>query len=82
MIKLADSNLWKNQGLIGGEWRAADSGQTTEIRNPATAEVLGPVPTMGSAETRRAKPRAPHYPRGRRKPRVNARRSCASGSTS
>jgi succinate-semialdehyde dehydrogenase / glutarate-semialdehyde dehydrogenase len=54
MIKLADSNLWKNQGLIAGEWRAADSGRTTEIRNPATSEVLGSVPHMGGAETRRA----------------------------
>ena len=54
MITLADSNLWKNQGLIAGEWRAADSGQTTEIRNPATSEVLDAVPHMGGAETRRA----------------------------
>jgi succinate-semialdehyde dehydrogenase/glutarate-semialdehyde dehydrogenase len=54
MIKLADSNLWKSQGLIAGEWRPADSGQTTEIRNPATSGVLGSVPNMGAAETRRA----------------------------
>jgi len=54
MIKLADSKLWKTQGLIAGEWRAADSGQTTEIRNPATSEVLGTVPFMAAAETRRA----------------------------
>jgi succinate-semialdehyde dehydrogenase/glutarate-semialdehyde dehydrogenase len=54
MIKLADSKLWKTQGFIAGEWRAADSGQTTEIRNPATSEVLGTVPFMAAAETRRA----------------------------
>jgi succinate-semialdehyde dehydrogenase / glutarate-semialdehyde dehydrogenase len=54
MIKLADPKLWKSQGLIAGEWRAADSGQTTEIRNPATSDVLGAVPHMGAAETRRA----------------------------
>ncbi|HTU64693.1 MAG TPA: NAD-dependent succinate-semialdehyde dehydrogenase [Steroidobacteraceae bacterium] len=54
MIKLADSNLWKQQGLIAGEWRAADSGQTTDIRNPATSEVLGNVPNMVGAEARRA----------------------------
>src|SRR5690242_20824867 len=54
MIKLADSNLWKSRGLIAGEWRPADSGQTTEIRNPATSEVLGAVPSMGAGETRRA----------------------------
>ena len=33
---------------------AADSGQTTEIRNPANGELLGTVPNMGAAETRRA----------------------------
>jgi succinate-semialdehyde dehydrogenase / glutarate-semialdehyde dehydrogenase len=54
MIKLADSNLWKSQGFIAGEWRAADSGKTTGVRNPATSEVLGTVPDMGAAETRRA----------------------------
>jgi succinate-semialdehyde dehydrogenase/glutarate-semialdehyde dehydrogenase len=54
MIKLTDASLWKEQGFIAGAWAAADSGQTTEIRNPATGEVLGSVPHMGAAETRRA----------------------------
>jgi succinate-semialdehyde dehydrogenase / glutarate-semialdehyde dehydrogenase len=54
MIKLNDASLWKEQGFIDGAWAAADSGQTTEIRNPATGEVLGSVPHMGAAETRRA----------------------------
>jgi len=54
MIKLNDASLWKEQGLIAGAWIAADSGLTTEIRNPATGEVLGTVPVMGAAETRRA----------------------------
>jgi succinate-semialdehyde dehydrogenase / glutarate-semialdehyde dehydrogenase len=54
MIKLADSKLWKTRGFIAGEWLAADSGKTTEIRNPATSAVLDSVPYMGAAETRRA----------------------------
>jgi succinate-semialdehyde dehydrogenase / glutarate-semialdehyde dehydrogenase len=54
MIKLKDPTLWKEQGFIAGAWAAADSGQTTEIRNPANGEVLGKVPHMGAAETRRA----------------------------
>jgi succinate-semialdehyde dehydrogenase / glutarate-semialdehyde dehydrogenase len=54
MIKLKDPSLWKERGFIAGEWAAADSGQTTEIRNPANGEVLGSVPHMGGAETRRA----------------------------
>jgi succinate-semialdehyde dehydrogenase/glutarate-semialdehyde dehydrogenase len=54
MIRLADSNLWKTQGYIAGVWCAADSGQATEIRNPANGDSLGHVPNMGAAETRRA----------------------------
>ena len=54
MIKLNDANLWKERAFIAGEWQGADFGQTTEIRNPASGEVLGSVPHMGGAETRRA----------------------------
>jgi succinate-semialdehyde dehydrogenase/glutarate-semialdehyde dehydrogenase len=54
MIKLKDPALWKERAFIGGQWPAADSGQTTEIRNPANGELLGTVPNMGAAETRRA----------------------------
>jgi succinate-semialdehyde dehydrogenase / glutarate-semialdehyde dehydrogenase len=54
MIKLSDGSLWKERGFVGGQWIAADSGQTTEIRNPASGEVLGTVPDLGAAETRRA----------------------------
>jgi len=53
-MKLEDPALWKERCLIGGEWLAADSGLTTEIRNPANGERLGAVPDMGAAETRRA----------------------------
>jgi len=54
MIKLKDSSLWKEQGLINGQWVPADSGQTTDIRNPANGELLGKVPVMVAGETRRA----------------------------
>ena len=54
MIKLTDSSLWKERGFIAGTWAAADSGVTTDIHNPATGELLGTVPHMGAAETRRA----------------------------
>jgi succinate-semialdehyde dehydrogenase/glutarate-semialdehyde dehydrogenase len=54
MIKLTDPSLWKERGFIAGSWAAADSGATTGIRNPATGELLGAVPHMGAAETRRA----------------------------
>jgi succinate-semialdehyde dehydrogenase/glutarate-semialdehyde dehydrogenase len=54
MIKLADPALWKEQGFINGRWSAAASGKTVEVRNPATAEVLGTVPDMGAADARTA----------------------------
>ena len=54
MIKLSDRGLWKERGFVGGQWIAADSGLTTEIRNPANGDLLGTVPDMGAAETRRA----------------------------
>ncbi|MBR8067691.1 NAD-dependent succinate-semialdehyde dehydrogenase [Burkholderia ambifaria] len=40
--------------LIDGEWVQADSGQTLEVRNPATGELVARVPNGGAAETRRA----------------------------
>jgi succinate-semialdehyde dehydrogenase/glutarate-semialdehyde dehydrogenase len=54
VIKLSDPTLWKERAFIAGNWLSADSGQTTEIRNPANGELLGSVPHMGGAETRRA----------------------------
>jgi len=54
MIKLRDASLWKERGFIAGQWQPADSGQSTEIRNPANGDLLGSVPNMGAAEARRA----------------------------
>ncbi|HEU4781047.1 MAG TPA: NAD-dependent succinate-semialdehyde dehydrogenase [Steroidobacteraceae bacterium] len=54
MIKLDDPTLWKELGLINGQWQPADSGLTTEIRNPASGGLLGTVPVMAAGETRRA----------------------------
>ncbi len=44
----------RDANLIGGEWVGADSGESIEVTNPATGEVLGSVPKCGAAETRRA----------------------------
>ncbi len=52
---LADSNAYlKQENLIGGEWVDADSGETIDVTNPATGDVLGTVPKCGKAETARA----------------------------
>ncbi len=54
MLKLQDSSLLKQRCYLNGQWLAADKGQTIEVTNPATNEVLGTIPKMGTMETRRA----------------------------
>jgi len=39
---------------LGGQWVEADSGETFNVRNPATGESLAQVPLMRRAETERA----------------------------
>jgi succinate-semialdehyde dehydrogenase/glutarate-semialdehyde dehydrogenase len=39
---------------VDGKWVDADSGKTIAVNNPATGEILGTIPNMGVAETRRA----------------------------
>ena len=53
-LGLKDSKLFRQQCYVDGAWIAADSGKTIEVTNPATGTVLGVVPSMGAAETRRA----------------------------
>ncbi|WP_317205108.1 aldehyde dehydrogenase family protein, partial [Janthinobacterium sp.] len=54
MLNLNDPSLLRQQCYIGGEWLNADNGERTEVKNPATGETMGSIPTMGAAETRRA----------------------------
>jgi succinate-semialdehyde dehydrogenase/glutarate-semialdehyde dehydrogenase len=42
------------KAYINGQWVDADSKATIPVHNPATGELLGTVPNMGVAETRRA----------------------------
>jgi succinate-semialdehyde dehydrogenase/glutarate-semialdehyde dehydrogenase len=53
-LSLKDPSLFRQQCYINGQWVDADSGKTVEVTNPATGEVLGTIPNMGTAETRRA----------------------------
>jgi len=53
-LHLKDPDLLRQAMLIGGEWVQADSGETIEVRNPATGELVARVPNGGAAETRRA----------------------------
>ena len=54
MQQLKDPDLFRQAILIDGEWVQADSGETMEVRNPASGELVGRVPKAGTAETRRA----------------------------
>ena len=53
-LQLKDPSLFRQQCYINGAWLDADSGKTIPVTNPATGEILGTVPNMGAAETRRA----------------------------
>ncbi len=48
------TSFLKQQCLINGEWVAADEGATLTVVDPGNGMVLGTVPNMGAAETRRA----------------------------
>lgn len=53
-LPIKDASLFKQQAFVGGRWEAGDEGRVKQVTNPATGEVLGTVPNMGVAETRRA----------------------------
>lgn len=53
-LQLKDQKLFRQQGYINGEWRDADSKATISVTNPADGSVIGTIPRMGAAETRRA----------------------------
>jgi succinate-semialdehyde dehydrogenase/glutarate-semialdehyde dehydrogenase len=53
-LALKDPTLFRQANCIDGKWVEADSGKTIAVKNPATGEVVGEVPAMGAAETRRA----------------------------
>ncbi|MGH8663253.1 MAG: NADP-dependent succinate-semialdehyde dehydrogenase [Burkholderiales bacterium] len=52
--KLTDSKLFRSQCYIDGAWLDADDKSTLTVLNPANGTVVGTVPRMGAAETRRA----------------------------
>lgn len=53
-LKLKDAKLFRAHAYIDGAWCDADSGKTIGVNNPATEEIIGTVPNMGAAETKRA----------------------------
>ena len=53
-LNLKDTDLFRQQCPIDGAWVDADSGKNFPVTNPANGAILGTVPDMGAAETRRA----------------------------
>jgi succinate-semialdehyde dehydrogenase/glutarate-semialdehyde dehydrogenase len=53
-LNLKDPSLFRQQCYVDGKWADADSGKSIPVNNPATGEILGTIPNMGAAETRRA----------------------------
>ncbi len=51
---LKDMSLFRQQGYVDGAWRDAKTGETVDVTNPASGEVLGSIPKMGAEETREA----------------------------
>jgi succinate-semialdehyde dehydrogenase/glutarate-semialdehyde dehydrogenase len=51
---LTDAKLFRQQCYIDGQWTDADGKHTIPVTNPATGGVIGTIPKMGAAETRRA----------------------------
>lgn len=80
-MKLNDSNLFRQQALINGEWLDANNGEVIDVTNPANGDKLGSVPKMGADETRAAIDAANRaLPAGARSPPKNAPPFCATGS--
>ena len=53
-MPLQDQDLFRQQAYIDGAWVDGDDGRTLPVTDPATGEVIGQVPNLGTAETRRA----------------------------
>jgi succinate-semialdehyde dehydrogenase/glutarate-semialdehyde dehydrogenase len=53
-MDVLDQLLLRQQAFVDGVWVGADNGATFAVHDPATGAVIGHVPDMGAAETRRA----------------------------
>ncbi|AUN95039.1 NAD-dependent succinate-semialdehyde dehydrogenase [Pseudazoarcus pumilus] len=54
MKDVTQSDFFREQAFVDGEWIAADSGASFDVLDPATRERIGRVPDLGRAETERA----------------------------
>ncbi|MGA3683538.1 NAD-dependent succinate-semialdehyde dehydrogenase [Pseudomonas graminis] len=52
--RLQDPGLLAERAYVNGQWIAADSGATLDVRDPASGDLLAQVPAMDAVDTRRA----------------------------
>ena len=80
-MKLNDSNLFRQQALINGEWLDANNGEVIDVTNPANGDKLGSVPKWALMKPAplSTPPTAP-CPSGVRSLPKNAPTFCATGS--
>src|SRR5438874_7609610 len=52
--QLKEPRLFREACYIDGQWVQAASGQSLNVDNPATGEIIGTVPKLSAAETRQA----------------------------
>lgn len=53
-MQLHNPDLFREHCLVNGQWITARSGETIDVRNPATGELVGAVAALGKAETKMA----------------------------
>jgi succinate-semialdehyde dehydrogenase/glutarate-semialdehyde dehydrogenase len=53
-LPLRDLSLFREQAFIAGRWEGGSASPPKQVVNPANGKVIGTVPNMGAAETRRA----------------------------
>ena len=53
-IQLTDQRLFREHCYVDGQWIGADDGKVIKVTDPANGELIGTVPSLGVAETRRA----------------------------
>ncbi len=51
-MELNNKSLFKQKCFINGQWIGSASGETLEVNNPASLEIIGNVPKCSTAETK------------------------------
>ena len=51
-MQLQNPDLFRRHCLVNGQWISAKSGETIDVRNPATSELIGTVAALGRDETK------------------------------